>query len=87
MDSRMFDRFRFGVQRSFLGSLRGRKKKYPADKSLRRQYRYADRELFAKLQAAASVQSHKRILVSTSNETANDMRDMLVQLYFHTGYF
>jgi len=41
----MFNRFRFGDQRSFLGSLRGClwKKKYPAAKSLRRQYRYADR--------------------------------------------
>lgn len=71
-NSRMFDRFRFDVQCSFLGNLCGclRKKKSPAAKSLHRRLRYTDRELLAELQAAASVQSHKRILVSTSNETA-----------------
>lgn len=69
----MSDCFRFGAQRSFLGGLRGclRKKKYPAAKSFCRQHRYTDRELLAKLQAAANVQSHKRIFVSTSNKTAN----------------
>lgn len=75
-----FDCFRFGAQRSFLGSLRWclRKKKYPAAESLRRQHRYTDRELLAKLQPAANVQSHKRIFVSTSNEMANVRHVVLI---------
>lgn len=71
----MFDNFRYGVQCSFLGSLRGclRKKKYPADKSLHRQRRYTDCELLAKLQAAVNIQSHKRILVSNEIGRMCDM--------------